>query len=83
MTKAKTQAKASEAEPRRESNFNMVDRGACPHDGKLLGDDMAGCGQGVTRKCPSCEHLWYLNRRIKACKCLTCSATKRASGKSK
>ena len=77
MTKAKSQAKGAKAETRKESSFSKVDRGICPHDVKSLGDDIAGRGEGVTRKCAACEHLWYLNRKIKTCKCLTCSATKR------
>jgi hypothetical protein len=43
-----------------------------------LGDEVTGKGAGVTRICSSCGHKWYLNRKIHACKCQTCSANKQS-----
>ena len=75
MTKAKTQAEVKQ-KPRKEPKFSMVDRGLCPHDDTALEDEVAGHGDGVKRKCTSCQHVWYLNRRIRTCKCLTCGKQK-------
>jgi len=72
MAKAKTEV---EKHPR-ESKFAKVDRGVCPHDESELEGEVAGRGDGVTRKCATCEHVWYINRRIKTCKCLTCGKQK-------
>jgi hypothetical protein len=59
------------------SNFDLVAAGVCPHDNARLGDEIRGSGVGVTRVCESCGHKWYLNRKIRTCKCLTCSGASR------
>jgi hypothetical protein len=59
------------------SNFDLVAAGVCPHDNARLGDEIRGSGVGVTRVCESCGHKWYLNRKIRTCKCLTCSGARR------
>jgi hypothetical protein len=66
---------------KKRSNFDQVAGGVCPHDGAKLADEVAGKGVGVTRVCTKCRHTWYLNRKIKTCKCQTCSASKRSTGK--
>jgi len=72
MAKAKTQLE----ELQKESNFAKVDRGVCPHDESELEGEVAGRGEDVTRKCATCAHVCYINRRIKTCKCLTCGKQK-------
>lgn len=55
------------------SNFDNVDNGICPHcQQETLAKEVAGKGDGVTRTCTKCQHKWYLNRKIRTCKCLTC-----------
>jgi hypothetical protein len=68
---------------KRRSNFDQVAAGVCPHDNARLGDEIAGKGVGVTRECSECHHIWYLNKKIRTCKCLTCSANKRKVGEVK
>jgi hypothetical protein len=34
---------------------------------------------GITRTCESCGHIWYINRKIRMCKCLTYSGAKRST----
>ena len=62
---------------KKRSNFDQVASSICPHDGAKLGDEIRGKGIGVTRVCESCQHRWYLNKKIKTCKCLSCSVDKR------
>ena len=76
-----TKKSATKTKTRKESNFSKVDRGVCPHDDKPLSDDIAGRGAGVTRKCSACEHVWYLNRKIRTSKCLTCSQAKQRTNR--
>lgn len=79
-TKAPRQKKTKEPKVKKErtqSNFALVASGICPHDSAKLGDEIAGKGIGVTRVCESCAHIWYLNKKIRTCKCLSCSADKR------
>ena len=64
---------------KRQGNFDIVAAGVCPHDDDKLGDEIRGRGVGVTRTCETCGHIWYLNRKIRTCKCLTCYGTKRNS----
>jgi len=71
-TKAKTQVIT-----KRLTNFDLVTGGTCPHDNEKLGDEIRGSGVGVTRTCSKCAHTWYLNTKIKACKCLSCSVERR------
>ena len=66
---------------KKRSNFDQVAGGVCPHDSAKLGDEIAGKGVGITRVCTKCGHIWYLNKRIRTCKCQTCSASKRSTGK--
>jgi len=70
----------SQTKPKR-TNFQMVAVGICPHDKAQLGDEITGQGVGVTLICEKCGHRWYLNKKIKTCKCLTCSTEKRSSTK--
>lgn len=63
------------------SNFELVASGKCPHDGANLGDEVAGKKVGITRTCTNCGHAWYLNHKIRTCKCATCSAIKRKGGR--
>lgn len=58
MAKAKIQVRGTEAETGKESGFTTVEQGICPDDGKSVGDDIAGRGEGVTRKNPACKRLW-------------------------
>ncbi len=66
---------------KRQGNFDLVAAGVCPHDGAKLGDKIRGSGIGVTRVCETCGHRWYLNTKIKTCKCLTCGKQKRSADK--
>jgi len=61
------------------SNFDLVAGGTCPHDLERLGEEVRGRGEGVTLVCSKCGHQWYINRKIKTCKCLTCSSRKRST----
>ena len=61
------------------ANFDLVAAGICPHDNAKLGDEIRGSGIGVTRVCETCGHTWYINKKIRTCKCLTCSGAKRNS----
>jgi hypothetical protein len=51
-------------------------------DAKLL-DETRTSGIGVTRVCEACGHQWYINKKIKTCKCLTCRTWKRSADKRK
>ncbi len=62
---------------KKQSNFALVSSGICPHDNAKLGDEVATKGIGVIRVCSKCSHKWYLNRKIRTCKCVTCSLNKR------
>jgi hypothetical protein len=78
MTKQKALANTKQQpSTKRRSNFDQVVVGVCPHDSAKLGDEITGRGVGVTRECTKCHHIWYLNKKIRTCKCLTCSADKR------
>ena len=59
------------------TNFDLVVVGVCPHDNEKLGEEVRGSGVGVTRVCETCAHKWYINKKIRTCKCLTCNGTKR------
>ena len=59
------------------ANFDLVTAGVCPHDNAKLGDEIRSSGVGFNRTCESCGHTWYLNKKIRTCKCLTCSGSKR------
>jgi len=61
------------------TNFDLVAVGVCPHDDDKLGDETRGRGVGVTRVCEKCGHTWYINKKIRTCKCLTCSGARRKS----
>jgi putative component of toxin-antitoxin plasmid stabilization module len=78
MTKRKALANTkSLPSTTKRANFDQVAAGVCPHDSARLGDEIRGSGIGVTRVCETCGHRWYLNKKIKTCKCLSCSADKR------
>jgi len=79
MTKETKQKKANETkvEQNTVSNFDLVAQGKCPHDNTKLGDEVAGMGEGVTRTCTKCHHVWYLNHKIRTCACRTCQKAKR------
>ena len=62
---------------KRQGNFNLVAAGVCPYDNGRLGDGIRGRCVGFSRTCENCGHTWYLNKKIRTCKCLTCSGTKR------
>ena len=62
---------------KRRGNFYCVAAGRCPHCTAGLGDEVRTSGIGGVRTYVKCQHRWYLNTRIKTCKCLTCSADKR------
>ena len=59
------------------SNFDLVAGGSCPHDSARLGKEIRCRGVGFTRVCENCGHIWYINKKIRTCKCLTCSGAKR------
>ena len=65
------------------ANFDLVAGGSCPHDGAKLGNEIRTNGIGVTRTCEICCHTWYLNKKIRTCKCLTCYGAKRNSAERK
>jgi hypothetical protein len=73
---AEQQVELSPATGKR-SNFDLVSAGTCPHDGARLGNEMRGRGIGVKLSCGRCHHAWYLNRKIKTTKCLSCSGERR------
>jgi integrase/recombinase XerC len=58
------------------TNFQMVAVGACPHDNAELLPQIRTKGEGAKTTCSKCGHTWYINKKIRTCKCLTCSATK-------
>ena len=64
-------------QPTRRTNFNLVTVGLCPHDQAKLSDEIQGKGVGLSRTCSSCKHIWYLNTKIRTCKCITCSMERR------
>jgi hypothetical protein len=64
-------------ERRKVSNFDLVAQGKCPHDKSKLGDEVAGKGEGITRTCKKCHHVWYLNHKVHTCACRTCQKAKR------
>ena len=72
-------AVTSRPAPKR-TKYDLVAVGVCPHDNAKLGDEIRGRGVGVTRNCEKCGHRWYLNMKIKTCKCITCSSNKRKGG---
>jgi hypothetical protein len=66
---------------RKVSNFDLVAQGKCPHDEAKLGDEVACKGEGITRTCTKCQHVWYLNSKIHTCACRTCVTSKRKAKK--
>ena len=66
----------SQPAPKR-TKYDLVAVGVCPHDNAKLGDEIHGRGIGVIRVCVECGHAWYINKKIRTCKCLTCSGAKR------
>ena len=62
---------------KRQGNFYLVAAGVCPHCSGRLGGEVRTSGIGIKRTCDSCGHIWYLNKRIRTCKCLTCYGTRR------
>lgn len=54
------------------SKFDLVAVGTCPHCGGSLDSEIPTAGRGVRRKCSSCGQIWYLNRKIRTCKCVPC-----------
>ena len=59
------------------TNYQMVAVGVCPHDDSELLTPTRTTGTGEKAVCTQCGHTWYVNRKIRTCKCLTCSADKR------
>ena len=58
------------------TNFDLVAVGVCPHDESSLSAPVLTKGAGEKATCVDCGHTWYINKKIKTCKCLTCSAAK-------
>ena len=58
------------------TNFQMVAVGACPHDNSELLPPTRTKGEGAKAVCSKCGHEWYINKKIRTCKCLTCSSAK-------
>ena len=58
------------------TNFDLVAVGVCPHDESSLSAPVSTKGSGEKATCTQCSHTWYLNKKIRTCKCLTCSASK-------
>jgi hypothetical protein len=56
------------------TNFQMVAVGACPHDNSELLPSVRTKGEGAKAVCSQCGHIWYINKKIRTCKCLMCSA---------
>jgi len=54
------------------SNFDLIAVGTCPHCGGSLGSEVPTAGRGAKRQCSSCGQIWYLNRKIRTCKCVPC-----------
>ena len=73
------QRNSQQDQPEKRTNFEMVAVGVCPHDNAKLGDEVHGHGVGVTRICETYGHIWYINKKIRACKCLTCHGSARKS----
>jgi len=68
-------AESSESIGKR-TNFDLVAVGACPHDESSLSAPVSTKGTGMKATCVDCGHTWYINKKIRTCKCLTCSAAK-------
>jgi hypothetical protein len=88
MTKLTTVGSKKAAEPEivnneilpsttKRANFDLVAAGVCPHDNAELLPPTRTAGAGEKAVCTQCGHTWYINRKIRACKCLTCSTDKR------
>ena len=58
------------------TNFDLVAVGVCPHDESSLSAPFSTKGAGEKATCVDCGHTWYINKKIRTCKCLTCSAAK-------
>jgi predicted RNA-binding Zn-ribbon protein involved in translation (DUF1610 family) len=56
------------------SKFEQVASGKCPHCGQAIKKHETNKGVGERHYCSNkkCAHVWYLNRVIHTCKCLTC-----------
>ena len=61
------------------TNFDLVAVGVCPHDESSLSAPVSTKGTGMKATCVDCGHTWYINKKIRTCKCLTCSGAKRNS----
>jgi hypothetical protein len=59
------------------TNFDLVAAGVCPHDNAELLPPTRTAGAGEKAVCTQCGHTWYINQKIRTCKCLSCSADKR------
>ena len=68
-------AESSESIGKR-TNFDLVAAGVCPHDESSLSAPVSTKGSGMKATCVDCGHTWYINKKIRTCKCLTCSAAK-------
>ena len=55
------------------TNFDLVVAGVCPHDESSLSAPVSTKGSGEKATCVDCGHTWYINKKIRTCKCLTCS----------
>jgi len=58
------------------TNFDLVAAGVCPHDESSLSAPVSTKGTGEKATCVDCGHTWYINKKIRTCKCLTCSGAK-------
>ena len=87
MTKEKSVGRKKAAEPQRlnsepcetigkRTNFDQVAAGVCPHDASCLSAPVSTKGSGEKATCTQCGHIWYINKKIRTCKCLTCSTAK-------
>ena len=61
---------------KRQGNIDQVAAGVCPHEGSALSLPIPTKGSGEKATCSKCGHTWYINKKIRTCKCLTCSAAK-------
>ena len=61
------------------TKYQMVAAGECPHDAAPLSAPVKTKGVGLKCACSQCQHVWYINKKIKTCGCLTCKKERRSS----
>ena len=60
----------------RHTNFDLVAAGVCPYDESALSALVSTKDSGMKATCSKYGHMWYSNKKIRTCKCLTCRTAK-------